>query len=208
MPLFRFIVRGNMGQTTSDPWEFTQHVYSDSSHGVVHTAARDWVDRWWLGPIEGAGYRDMVVNFIQLVAVETLVVDIGTGLQSTRIRTDYASAGASAATSSLPMHIAVCVTVNTAIANRSGRGRYFLPPPALEHVTLGGRFFLSSLDQIASLIESAYLAWSGVGVPVLYRKTSRSIEPIVSFSIDNELEVMRSRKLSIPPLVDTRPIPT
>jgi hypothetical protein len=73
---------------------------------------------------------------------------------------------------------------------------------------LGGRFFLSSLDQIASLIESAYLAWSGVGVPVLYRKTSRSIEPIVSFSIDNELEVMRSRKLSIPPLVDTRPIPT
>lgn len=186
----RFLGHTAAGELTMYSW------WANSTRSLVdaQAAAVAWNATLWDGATAGNGYSDHTTADVGMDQVTTVTVNAATGLQSARLDTAQSNVGAGGATS-MPADVALVVSLRTPLANRSGRGRFYLPPFDTASLTsIGG----VAADVITDLGASLNAAWgtynTATDEPVVYSRTLRTFTAVTSFDIGDLFDTQRRRE--------------
>ena len=186
-----------------DTWMFTWWATSGSSIDGVHAAAVDWANAFW----STGGFGATVAVPVTLTTVTTVDVNVATNKQSARRDSALTLAGSNVS-GSLPADVAIVVSLRTALANRSGRGRFYLPQPAVDQLDEAtGRIATAAVSAVLGALSTAWTAYTPTGQPVVYSRTLAATNPILSFDIGNLFDTQRRRESSMLEARDSLPMP-
>lgn len=177
-----------------DQFSYGWHASSIRSIDDAHAAAIVWNQVLWQGATAGNGLQDHVTAGTSMTSVITVEKNIADGKQLQRRETGQVIPGVVAG-NALPADCALVVSLRTAFPQRSGRGRFYLPQPAVSAVTATGRV---QADVTNDLVIALFAAWggydTGVDRPVIYSPTFRLTRPITSFNIGDLFDTQRRRE--------------
>lgn len=97
----------------------------------------------------------------------------------------------------LPPQCSIVVSLRTAFASRSDRGRYYLPAISSDQLTPAGRLSSTPQNAILSAVVAAHSAeiLVGAGCPlVVYSRKNRAVEPVVSIDVGDVIDTQRRRR--------------
>src|SRR3546814_388787 len=108
--------------------EFIYGWYADSASSIdaAQGAAVNWISDLLDGAVAGSGLEDLLPTGTVHSSIRTAAIDPATGRQSALRESSINRPGLNAA-QSLPADVALVVSLRTTLANRSGRGRFYLP---------------------------------------------------------------------------------
>lgn len=186
MPLFQ---NQYVGQTTEgETWIFSWWGDSSDSIDAVHQSSIDWINTFWVG-----GYDAFVVPDVQVTAVNTREITVSDGGQ-VRLRESAVSLVGASTGATLGADVAIVVSLRTDLANRRGRGRFYLPQPADNTISIEGRVAASAVTGIISALTAAWNGSSATQTPVVYSRTGRQTNEVVTFNIGDLLDTQRRRE--------------
>lgn len=192
MPLYQHRFSGHTA--SNETFMYTWWAQSIRSIGDAQTAALAWNALLWGGATPGNGYEDHVTLNIGVDTVTTVLIDPLTGLQTSRVDTAQNLDGVVVGVP-MPADVSLVVSLRTALANRRGRGRFYLPQPATANLTADGRVIA---DLIADLSASLAAAWASYNTtndrPVVYSRAARSVQNITSFNVGDLFDTQRRRE--------------
>lgn len=205
MPLYqhRFLGHSAAGETFMYTW------WANSIRALADAQAEAvaWNATLWDGATAGNGYGDHVPAATGMDSVTTVTIDPLTGLQSARIDTAVTVDGVSVA-NALPADVAIVVSLRSQLANRRGRGRFYLPQPDIVALTPDGR---ATVDLVNDLSASLNAAWAGYNTandrPVIYSRVARSFQNVTSFDIGDLFDTQRRRENKLTEARTTTPMP-
>lgn len=130
---------------------------------------------------------------VAYTAQKVVSVDPSSGKQIARADGVATDAGANTG-ETLPPQIAVAVSLRTALATRAGRGRFYLPPFAVDQV-LNGRLVSATqtdvLDQAKQMFDSLV---ANSHTPVIFHRTAASTTPITTIAVGDVFDTQRRRR--------------
>lgn len=192
MPLYQHRFTGHTA--SNETFMYTWWANSIRSLGDAQTAALAWNALLWGGATAGNGYEDHVTTNVGVDTVTTVTIDPLTGLQSTRVDTDQSLDGVDLGIP-MPADVALVISLRSELANRRGRGRFYLPQPGVVNLTADGRVIA---DLSADLSASLAAAWASYNTandrPVVYSRTGRSFVNITSFNVGDLFDTQRRRE--------------
>lgn len=192
MPLYQHRFSGHTA--SSETFMYTWWANSIRSAADAHAAAIAWNALLWNGAVAGNGYKDHVTANVGMDNVTTVTITQATGLQTARLDSAQAIPGV-AAGAPFPADVALVISLRSNLANRQGRGRFYLPQPAASQTTATGRVLA---DLITDLGASLAAAWAGYNTtndrPVIYSRTSKQIQNVVSFNVGDLFDTQRRRE--------------
>lgn len=112
-----------------------------------------------------------------------------------------------AAAPALPADVAIVASLRTNLANRRGRGRFYLPQPAASTLGPTGRMLPGLNSTVADALESAWTGFASVGSPVVYSRTNRTTQVITSFNVGDLFDTQRRRENSLVEARSSRAMP-
>jgi len=183
---------------TADGDNFMYSWWATSNRSLVdaQAAAVAWNAALWAGATAGNGLEDHVTAQVGVDSVTTVSVNVLNGVQEFRLDTAQNIDGV-AAGSALPADVALVVSLRTATATRSGRGRFYLPQPAASQVTTNGRVLADFITDLGASLAGAWTAYNtATDIPVIYSRTQRLTRPIVNFNIGDLYDTQRGRESS------------
>jgi len=183
-----------MGRCASgDQFTFSWWCTSSATTASVNAAAVTWIDNLWSGETAGTGYGSMITADVVVSQVNTGLITTETGQQQELIETAHSIAG-SAADPAMPADVALVVSLRTDVANRSGRGRFYLPQPASAELTADGRFNQTSQGNLIAALAYAWTGFTGSGIPVLYSRLNRVTTTLTKFDVGDLFDTQRRRE--------------
>ena len=130
---------------------------------------------------------------VSYTAQKVVSVDPSSGKQIARADGVVTDAGANTG-ETLPPQIALAVSLRTALATRAGRGRFYLPPFAVDQV-LNGRLVSATqtdvLDQVKQMFDSLV---ANSHTPVIFHRTLASTTPITTLAVGDVFDTQRRRR--------------
>lgn len=195
MPLYQHRYRGvtSMG----DIWIWSWWATDDRTTVDANAAAVAWGQMLWNGSAGGNGFGSLTTADVQLQQVSTGRIDVATGHQDELAESVVALAG-TAIVGALPADVALCVSLRTGLANRRGRGRFFLPQPAVSVLSTDGRLADAARTTVLDALTAAWTGYnSATASPVVYSRMSRATTVITSFDIGNLMDTQRRRENAI-----------
>lgn len=210
MPLYHHRFHGSTAG--GDIFIFGWH--SDSAEtdiGVMNQAAVQWLDTLMQGAVAGSGLQDVLADNTTFTRVTTGEINLQTGQQQRLAEQDHPLPGVSVA-NPLPADVAVVVSLRTQLANRQGRGRYYLPQLAVNTVAADGSLDTAIRGTILDSLEEAYLGYTVGRTPVVYSRgrpsdPTRFTTPVTSFNIGNLFDTQRRRENALTEVRATRTMP-
>lgn len=177
------------GLAGGDTWMFGWWATSAFGIDTVHNAGIAWANAFWTG-----GYDSVVTADVTMLSLTTVNVDTGTGLQSERRDGALALAGTNVS-GNLPADVAMVVSLRTALANRRGRGRFYLPQPAINQLAgATGRIAAATITDVLASLAGAWTGYVGTGQPVVYSRASRATSPVLTFDMGDLFDTQRGRE--------------
>lgn len=195
MPLFQHRFQGHLapGDIFVFSWWSDNSLTLATSHGNAVTWANDFMD----GAAGDNGYAQYCTPEVGIDRISTGEIDVATGQQQTLADSTVDLTGASADGAMQP-ETALVVSLRTSQANRSGRGRFYLPQPSTNSATSTGRLDSTAQTDIA---DALFFAWdnavSAGEVPVVYSRELRSTITITTFNVGDVYDVQRRRSNSL-----------
>lgn len=183
-------------------WWSESSVTIDTAQGV----AVNWVTALWAGPGPGDGYASLCTAGVIVQRVSTGEITMATGQQQTLRETDVNLPG-TAAGSALPGDVALVVSLRTQLANRSGRGRFYLPQPAASTLAADGKLAPAAQTDLADAAAAAWAASNTTLTPVVYSRTKRTTQTISSFNVGDLFDTQRRRENALTEVRTSRPMP-
>lgn len=194
MPLYQHRFLGHTAD--GDNWMYSWWATSNRNLVDAQAAAVAWNAALWAGATAGNGLEDHVTAQVGNASVTTVTVDVLTGLQSARVDTAQVINGV-AAGNALPADVALVVSLRTGLANRRGRGRFYLPQPAASNLTVNGRVLADFVTDLSASLDAAWGVYNtATDIPVVYSRTARATNPITTFDIGNLYDTQRGRESS------------
>ena len=192
MPLYqhRFIGILASGDQFSFSWWSDNSLTIDSSHGNAIT----WAETLWNGQDTLPGYATLCSADVSIQRITTGEISPLTGQQQT-LRESNVNIPGSAEANALPADVAIVVSLRSPVANRTGRGRFYLPQPTTDALTAVGR-----LDETAqsTIVDALLAAWTQANAagenPVIYSRTQRATREINSFNVGDLFDTQRRRE--------------
>jgi len=192
MPLYqhRFIGILASGDQFSFSWWSDNSLTIDSSHGNAIT----WAETLWNGQDTLPGYATLCSADVSIQRITTGEISPLTGQQQTLRESNVDIAGTSTS-NALPADVAIVVSLRSPVANRTGRGRFYLPQPTTDALTAVGR-----LDETAqsTIVDALLAAWTQANAagenPVIYSRTQRATREITSFNVGDLFDTQRRRE--------------
>jgi hypothetical protein len=178
-----------------DTFQFGLHLLQ--AGGNVEDAVAAYaaaVDLLWNGD------GDTVSGVSQYYSADTVLqshvataLDPSTGKNTSQALSPTSLAG-TGVTEALPGEVALCVSTRTGVPTRAGRGRFFLPAPAV--ATMSAGIFSNSLPTDAAAGAAAALnSLITAGYPaVIYHSSTLSFTAISSVDCGNVPDVQRRRR--------------
>lgn len=196
MALYRHVFQGKCA--AGDIFTYTWHADSVRSVSSAHSAAVVWNDTLWNGATAGNGYKDHVTADVAMQQVTTTQIDVATGKGLAQATSGQSIAGV-ATGNALSADTALVVSLRTALPQRTGRGRFYLPQPAASNITSMGRWVA---DLINDVIASLNLAWANYETVndhlVIYSPTFRVTRDVTGYNIGDLAATQRRRENKIP----------
>ena len=149
MPLYqhRFIGILASGDQFSFSWWSDNSLTIDSSHGNAIT----WAETLWNGQDTLPGYATLCSADVSIQRITTGEISPLTGQQQTLRESNVDIAGTSTS-NALPADVAIVVSLRSPVANRTGRGRFYLPQPTTNAITVSPRYSSGAPTTAASWI--------------------------------------------------------
>lgn len=195
MPLFQHRYQGHLaaGDIFVFSWWSDTSLTIDTSHGN----AVQWANDFFGGPAGTDGYAQFVTTTVGIDRITTGEITPATGQQQS-LRETVTSVDGTNAGNALPAEIALVVSLRTALANRSGRGRFYLPQPAFNAADATGLLTAAAQTDIVAALTFAWTNANGAGeLPVVYSRTNRTTQAINSFNVGNLFDVQTRRQNSL-----------
>ena len=192
MPLYqhRFIGILASGDQFSFSWWSNNSLTIDSSHGNAIT----WAETLWNGQDTLPGYATLCSADVSIQRVTTGEISPLTGQQQTLRESNVDIAGTSTS-NSLPADVAIVVSLRSPVANRTGRGRFYLPQPTTNALTAVGRLDETAQSTIVDALTAAWTQANAAGEnPVIYSRTQRATREITSFNVGDLFDTQRRRE--------------
>lgn len=199
MPLFHHRYQGHLA--AGDIFVFSW--WSDTSLTIdtSHSNAVQWAQDFFAGPGGTDGYGAYCSTGVGIDRITTGEITPATGQQQTLRESDVEITG-DVTGSNLPAEVALVVSLRTALANRSGRGRFYLPQPAIVAASDTGVVASAAQSAIVAALEFAWTNSNSAGEnPVVYSRTRRVTQPVTSFNVGSLFDVQTRRQNN---LVETR----
>jgi len=192
MPLYqhRFIGILASGDQFSFSWWSNNSLTIDSSHGNAIT----WAETLWNGQDTLPGYATLCSADVSIQRITTGEISPLTGQQQTLRESNVDIAGTSTS-NSLPADVAIVVSLRSPVANRTGRGRFYLPQPTTNALTAVGRIDETAQSTIVDALLAAWTQANAAGEnPVIYSRTQRATREITSFNVGDLFDTQRRRE--------------
>jgi hypothetical protein len=185
MALFKMVAKGTL------PGEAFQFGLWGTGSGALTDVATAWGTA--LPLLWSTAVRAFYANEVVITELDTASIDTANLHQISRVSAAVSLAGTSTA-EMLPHEVAHVVSLRTAVATRSGRGRFYLPPLGVDKL-LNGRVTAATVSALvtasAAMIDS--LQANGV-VPVLVNRTTKATTTINQVDIGDVPDVQRRRR--------------
>lgn len=174
---------------------FTFSWWTDSTQDLATVQAGNvqWAQDLWAGAVAGQGLQDLLPSSCVLTTVRTGLITQETGQQQA-VDEDTVNLPGVATGNSLPNDVALVVSLRTNLANRRGRGRFYLPSLVATTLTAAGRLDPTAQQNIVDSLANAWNGYTGVGDPVVYSRTQRTIEDVISFDVGDLFDTQRRRE--------------
>src|SRR5437899_1537166 len=173
-----------------DQFVFSWWANSTRTLAAAQVAALDWLTDFTGG---GTGFASKVTDGVEFTRVTTGDITLATGRQTALAEDVVVNAG-TAAPPSLPQEVSTVVSLRTSLANRSGRGRFYLPPLASSKITNAGKLNLAVRTDIINALVAAWTNYNTAGnVPVVYSRRLRATNNITHFNIGHIFDVQTRR---------------
>lgn len=192
MPLYQHRFIGNLasGDTFSFSWWSDNSLTIDSSHGNAIT----WAETLWNGQDTLPGYATLCSADVSIQRITTGEISPLTGQQQT-LRESNVNIPGTSTSSALPADVAIVVSLRSPVANRTGRGRFYLPQPTTDALTAVGRLDETAQDTIVDALLAAWTQANAAGEnPVIYSRTQRATREINSFNVGDLFDTQRRRE--------------
>jgi len=178
----------------AETWNFGLHGSSSASVAAVADSWAAALTEAWSGTGTPAGalqtyYPEEVV----LGTATAAALSATTGQQLARADVDVNLPGTSVA-EMLPPQCAVVVSLRTPVANRTGRGRFYLPAPAVNAVAAGliapaaQQDFVDAMTRLFASLDAAAFT------PQLFSRSTFILTTIDAFNIGNVFDTQRRRR--------------
>lgn len=186
MPLFQnqYVGHTDSGET----WIFSFWTNTGETIDSMNSLGVSWINTFWTG-----GYDAFCTAGVGVDQVNTREIIPGDGGQ-VRLRQAPVALSGVATGDSMPADVAIVVSLRTDLANRRGRGRFYLPQPAESTGTTDGRIAQATIDGIISALTAAWSAITPATEPVVYSRTNRSFEVVQRFNIGDLYDTQRRRE--------------
>lgn len=195
MALFQHRFEGHCH--AGDIFVFSWWSESLSSIDTSHAAAVQWAADVWDGSTGGDGWASYTNPAVGIDRITTGEITVLTGQQQALRESPSALVGTSAS-GSLPPVVSLVCSLRTATANRTGRGRFYLPQPATNVLELDGNLSAAAQTDVADALEAAWTTAVGAGeAPVVYSRTERATRPITSFNVGDVMDIQTRRSNSL-----------
>lgn len=204
MPLYqhRFIGHCAAGDQFVFSWWSDTSVSIDTSQ----SNAVAWAEALYEGAVAGTGWASMTTPGVGIDRVTTGEITVATGQQQS-LRETVTNLVGTAAGDALPAEVALVVSLRTPLANRSGRGRFYLPQPAASTLDVDGTLDAAVQGSLADALAAAWAAANGAGEnPVVYSRTNRTVQSITSFDVGDVFDVQTRRQNSLTQQRISRPM--
>ena len=192
MPLYQHRFIGNLasGDVFSFSWWSETSLTIDSSHGNAIT----WAETLWNGQDTLPGYATLCSADVSIQRITTGEISPDTGQQQT-LRESNVNIPGTSESNALPADVAIVVSLRSPVANRTGRGRFYLPQPTTNALTAVGRLDETAQDTIVDALLAAWTQANAAGEnPVIYSRTQRATREINSFNVGDLFDTQRRRE--------------
>lgn len=177
-----------------DVWVSNFHVQSSNTLAAVHTAASSGLASFWNNT-----YKAYCTPGTTLTQVVTTELDIATGKNKQAQLTTNNIAGTGVAPS-LPNQCCVLVSLRTANAGKSGRGRQYLPGLAIANLASNGTLLATTRDAIDTAYQSFINGLTSTGQVVIlhggYAGKINGVPQYKSLTSDNVTAVAVATKFA------------
>lgn len=186
MPLYQHRFNGSTSLATR--WTNTWWSDSSSSLTAVQSAAVGWANDFY------GGIAALLPDSTEVVEVVTGEIDQTTGTQLA-VAADAISINGTGTGDALPTDVALVVSLRTTLANRRGRGRFYLPQfDSTTALTSDGRVAGTLQTTVLDELLTAWTNYVATGTPVVYSRAGRTTQPIESFDVGDLWDTQRGRQ--------------
>jgi hypothetical protein len=191
MTLYRHVIKGLF---PGDSWSVTMHSTGTLSLAAANAAlVASWTALWTGNASPTDNLNQLVATDVVCTEAVTSILDPTTGKQQTQLIGGFSLAGTSEGTS-LPPQCSVGLTWRTALANKQGRGRMYLPVLSVSTADAG---LLATASQTIVAKAGANLVNGLIGaglVPSLLNRKTMVTTPITSGDVGNIFDTQRRRR--------------
>jgi hypothetical protein len=192
MALYQHRFRGAL--PSGDIFIFSWWANSIRTTANANAAASTWLTAFTGG---ASGFASKVTAGVVFNRVSTGLINPAGGGQ-TELAEATVNIPGTAAGNSLPPIVALVVSLRTALANRRGRGRLYLPPLASSSLTTLGKVSTTTVTDINTALTTAWTGYNtGTDRPVVYSRTSGTFQNITSFNIGDLFDTQRRRDSAV-----------
>lgn len=176
-----------------DVHQFGWWAESEDSITSILTAAEAWIDALWSNVLASVYTSNTTINRVTVGRYET----IGDPQQEAAEQSKTLAGTVDPLTNPpLPGDVAMVVSLRTSLANRRGRGRFYLPPPAVTQVTDVGRINGTLRDDVASEIatQTGTFNTAVAGNMVVVSRVNAAAVPVTEISVGDLWDTQRRRE--------------
>lgn len=182
------------GVTPGETFNFTMHTTGSGSVGTAADTFASALTTLWNGPAGTDGINQYYAPGTSITLATTSEIEQTTGHQLTREDRDLALDG-TATGNALPPQVAIVVSFGTSVAQRRGRGRFYLPAPAVSADGADGRFLAAAQTTFQGALVAFFGAMSnGALTQVIYSRTAFTTLTVDRRSIGDVFDTQRRRR--------------
>lgn len=183
------------GSQAGETFTFTLHVFNAA--GTVAGAAAAWhtaLGLLWNGVASPAdSIKQLVPTTSSITQSSATEIDPLTGKNLGQVVTAEALPGTDA-TGPVPPQCAVVVSLRTALFNKSGRGRFYLPSLSTDKVA-AGRILGTAVTQMATAAQKMVQSLNGAGYTVcVYHRKTKTHDNVVTVNVGDVFDTQRRRR--------------
>jgi hypothetical protein len=183
------------GTEAGETFTFTLHAFNAA--GTVAGAAAAWhtaLGLLWNGVAPPTdSIKQNIPTTSSITSSSATEIDALTGKNLGQVITAEALVGTDA-TGPVPPQCCVVVSLRTAVFNKSGRGRFYLPAISTDKLT-AGRITGTVVTQIVTASQKMIQSLNGAGYTVcVYHRGPRTHDNVVTINVGDVMDTQRRRR--------------
>jgi hypothetical protein len=185
MTIYQHTLSGTF--SAGDVWNTTLHTSSVNSLSSVHTAFTTAMNTFFSGT-----YNAMLPTDVSATQTLTNQLDPVTAKNVAQQTTAISQTGTGAGGKPSPRDC-VLLSLRTALPQKKGRGRMFLPSVDASHYTATGRLVQADMQTIATGFAAVLTTLLGTATPIIFHKNILGFDVIIAVKVPDLAATQRRR---------------